>query len=263
MIDYQTYCQIRHLFTVEQLGLWQIARALKLGVNTVRKWARRESFQRAPQPQRPSKLDPYKGEILRLLAQHDYTTQQIFQRVQARGFAGRYTILGTFVRQVRPRPRPAFLTLHFEPGQCAQVDWGCAGSVPVGTTRRRLSFFLMVLAFSRKMYLEFTLAETLEHFLAGHQRAFEYFGGVVRQVWVDNQGGRLEPRRRRAGVQPALPGFGQSLWLSNPGLWGRSAPGKGARRERRGLRQTQFPPGFGTGRLSQKGVSPGYGAISA
>jgi transposase len=37
------------------------------------------------------------------------------------------------------------------------VDWGCAGSVPVGSTRRRLSFFLMVLAFSRKLYLEFTL----------------------------------------------------------------------------------------------------------
>ena len=44
----------------------------------------------------------------------------------------------------------------------------------------------MVLAFSRKLYLEFTLAETLEHFLACHQHAFEYFGGVVRQVWVDN-----------------------------------------------------------------------------
>ena len=90
------------------------------------------------------------------------------------------------MRQVRPKPRPAFLTLHFEPGECAQVDWGCAGSVPVGSTRRRLSFFLMVLAFSRKMYLEFTLAETMEHFLCCHQHAFEYFGGVVRQVWVDN-----------------------------------------------------------------------------
>ena len=44
----------------------------------------------------------------------------------------------------------------------------------------------MVLAYSRKMYLEFTLAETLEHFLACHQHAFEYFGGVVREVWVDN-----------------------------------------------------------------------------
>ena len=186
MINYQTYCQIRHLFTEKQLGLRQIARELKLGLNTVRKWARRESFKRAPLPQRPSKLDPVKGEIIRLLEQHDYSAQQIFQRVKESGYQGRYTILRAFVRQVRPKPRPAFLTLHFEPGQCAQVDWGCAGWVPVGSIRRRLSFFLMVLAFSRKMYLEFTLAEKLEHFLSCHQHAFEYFGGVVDQVWVDN-----------------------------------------------------------------------------
>jgi transposase len=186
MIDYQTYCQIRHLFTEKCLGLRQIARELKLGLNTVRKWARRESFQKAKAPKRSSKLDPFKGEIIRLLEQHDYSAQQIFQQLQERGYQGRYSILKVFVRQVRPKPRPAFLTLHFEPGECAQVDWGCAGSVPVGSTRRRLSFFLMVLAFSRKLYLEFTLAETLEHFLSCHQHAFEYFDGVVRQVWVDN-----------------------------------------------------------------------------
>ncbi len=105
------------------------------------------------------------------------------------------------MRQVRPKPRPAFLTLHFEPGECAQVDWGCAGSVPVGSTRRRLSFFHRALVFSRKLYLEFTLAETLEHFLGRHQHAFEYFGGVVRQVWVDNC--KVAVLSRAAGL-PAL-----------------------------------------------------------
>ena len=186
MIDYQTYCQIRHLFRQKRLGLRQIARELKLGLNTVRKWARRDRYQRAPIPKRPSKLDPFKGQIVGWLEQHDYSAQQIFQRIKEQGYQGRYSILRAFVQQVRPKPRPAFLTLHFEPGECAQVDWGCAGSVPVGSTHRRLSFFLMVLAFCRKMYLEFTLAETLEHFLSCHQHAFEYFGGVVRQVWVDN-----------------------------------------------------------------------------
>jgi len=186
MIDYQTYCQIRHLLLEKRLGLRQIARQLKLGLNTVRKWAARASYQRASIPKRTSKLDPFKGQIVALLEQHDYSAQQILQRIQEAGYQGRYTILRAFVKQVRPKPRPAFLTLHFEPGECAQVDWGCAGSVPVGSTHRRLSFFLMVLAFSRKMYLEFTLAETLEHFLSCHQHAWEYFGGVVRQVWVDN-----------------------------------------------------------------------------
>jgi transposase len=186
MIDYQTYCQIRHLFLEKKLRLRQIARELKLDLKTVRKWAGRPSFQKAQLPKRPSKLDPFKGQIVRQLERHDYSARQIFQQISEQGYQGRYSILKAFVRQVRPRPRPAFLTLHFEPGQCAQVDWGCAGWVPVGSTRRRLSFFLMVLAFSRKLYLEFTLAETMEHFLACHQHAFEYFGGVVREVWVDN-----------------------------------------------------------------------------
>ena len=186
MIDYQTYCQIRHLYTEKKLSFRQIARELKLDLKTVRKWARRESFQKASPPKRESKLDAFKGQIVRLLERHDYSARQIFQQIKESGYAGRYTMLKDFVRQVRPKPKPAFLTLHFEAGECAQVDWGCAGSVPVGSTRRRLSFFLMVLAYSRKMYLEFTLAETMEHFLSCHQHAFEYFGGVVQQVWVDN-----------------------------------------------------------------------------
>jgi len=153
MIDYQTYCQIRQLYTEKKLSFRQIARELKLDLKTVRKWARRESFQKAPPPKRESKLDAFKGQIVRLLERHDYSARQIFQQIKESGYAGRYTMVKDFVRQVRPTPKPAFLTLHFEPGECAQVDWGCAGSVPVGSTRRRLSFFLMVLAYSRKMYL--------------------------------------------------------------------------------------------------------------
>ena len=186
MIDYQTYCQIRHLALEKKLTNRQIARELKLNLKTVRKWVKRESFQKAPPPKRASKLDPFKGEIIRLLERHDYSAQQILQRIKERGYDGQYSILKEFVRQVRPKRKPAFLTLHFQPGECAQVDWGCAGWIPVGSTHRRLSFFVMVLAFSRKMYLEFTLAETLEHFLSCHQHAFEYYGGVVQQVWVDN-----------------------------------------------------------------------------
>ena len=53
----------------------------------------------------------------------------------------------------------AFLKLHFAPGQCAQVDWGSGRFfAEVGGTRRRLSFFVMVLCYSRRMYVEFTLA---------------------------------------------------------------------------------------------------------
>ena len=78
------------------------------------------------------------------------------------------------------------LTLAFAPGECAQVDWGSFGSVPVGQTYRRLSFFVMVLCDSRMRYVEFTVSQTREHFLACHQHAFEFFGGIPHKVMVDN-----------------------------------------------------------------------------
>ncbi len=127
MIDYQTYCQIRQFYTEKKLSFRQIARDLKLHWQTIRTWARRETFQKARAPKRPSKLDPFKGEIVRLLERYDYSAQQIFQQLTASGYPGRYSLVKKFVRQVRPRSKPAFLTLRFAPGECAQVDWGCAG----------------------------------------------------------------------------------------------------------------------------------------
>ena len=66
------------------------------------------------------------------------------------------------------------------------MDWGFAGTLAVGATRRRLSFLVMTLCYSRKMCVEFTLSETLEHFLACQQNAFEYFGGAPRRLMIDN-----------------------------------------------------------------------------
>jgi transposase len=60
------------------------------------------------------------------------------------------------------------------------------GAVPVGQTQRRLRFFVMVLCYSRMLYVEFTVSQTMEHFLAGHQHAFEFFGGIPHKVMVDN-----------------------------------------------------------------------------
>jgi transposase len=186
MIDYQTFHQIHHLHDQEHLNVAQIAAALQLDERTVDQWLERPTYQRRAQPKRPSKLDPYKGTIVRLLATHPFTAQQLLPRLRDSGYTGGYSILKDYVRTVRPPSQPAFLKLHFAPGQCAQVDWGSAGFLAVGDTRRRLSFFVMVLCYSRRMYVEFTLAQTQEHFLACHQHAFEYFHSVPAEVMVDN-----------------------------------------------------------------------------
>ena len=189
MIDYQTYCQIHHLRTEQGLTSTQIARQLGLHCQTVSKWEKCPRFlrrQSAASTRRASKLDAFKPTIQRLLAAHDYSVAQLFTRLQEQGYQGRATILKTYVRQVRPPRVEAFLTLHFAPGQCAQVDWGSWGSIRVGTAQRRLSFFAFVLCHSRQLYVEFTLGQSQEQWLACHEHAFEYFGGVPAEIMVDN-----------------------------------------------------------------------------
>ena len=73
---------------------------------------------------RTSKLDAFKGQIVRWLNVHPYSAQQIYQRLAEANFDGGITIVKDYVHRIRPRRQPAFLKLDFEPGDCAQVDWG-------------------------------------------------------------------------------------------------------------------------------------------
>ena len=140
MIDYSTYCQIRSLYEQRQLSVRQISRRLKLNKKTIRKWLTQE-FVQPQRPQRTSKLDPYKERIKSWVEQDDLSAQQVLQRLAEQGFTGRYTIVRAYVRLVRPKPVKAYLTLQFAPGECMQVDWGSWGHIPIGSTRRQLSFF--------------------------------------------------------------------------------------------------------------------------
>jgi len=186
MIDYELYCRIRDLRDTQHLSIVQIARELHLNDRTVGRWLAADRFRPRATPPRPSKLDPYKGQIVRWLTTHPYTAVQIHLRLREAGYNGGITVVKEFVRSIRPPSTPAFLTLAFAPGEAAQVDWGQFGSICVGNTRRRLSFFVMVLCHSRMLYVEFTVSETMEHFLACHANAFAFFGGVCGRLMVDN-----------------------------------------------------------------------------
>ena len=185
MIDYETYCKIIQMQQAH-LTPTQIARMLSLDVRTVVHWLEAGSYRPRKTPRRPSKLDAYKPQILRWLEQYPYTGVQILHRLREAGYEGGGTILNDYIAAIRPHHQKACLTLAFAPGECAQVDWGQYGSVPVGATQRRLSFFVMVLCYSRMMYVEFTVSQSAEHFLSCHQNAFNFFGAVPEAIMVDN-----------------------------------------------------------------------------
>lgn len=201
MIDYETYCKIRDHRDRQGLSIVQTARALGLHPDTVSQWSRREQYRQRVRVPRTSQLDPYKGLIVRWLEAHALSAQQVFQRLREAGYVGGLTIVTTYVRRIRPPTQKAFLKLRFAAGECAQVDWGEYGSIGVGTTRRRLSFFVMVQCYSRQLYVEFTVSQTMEHFLGCHERAFAVLG-VPSKIMVDNL--KSAVLRRLTGSAPVF-----------------------------------------------------------
>ncbi len=186
MIDFDLFARIKNYHEQNGLSARQIAEELGLDPRTVSRWLKEKGFRQRAQVLHPSKLDPFKKSIVRMLESHPYSAAQILQKVREEGYGGGYTTVKEYVRKVRPRKSPAFLKLSFAPGECAQVDWGSFGTIRVGESTRRLSFFVMVLCYSRMMYLEFTVSQTMEHWLACHQNAFEAFGSAPEKIMVDN-----------------------------------------------------------------------------
>jgi transposase len=185
MINYLQWCRLKEMAERDHLTAAQIARGLGLAARTVRKWLK-EPYRQRKRVQRASVLDPFKGQIMGMLKEHPYSAVQVLAMLEDQGFSGGITTVKDYIQQIRPRHQEAYLTLAFAPGECAQVDWGSWEVITVGNTRRRLSFFVMVLGYSRLLYVEFTLGQSQEHFLACHRHAFECFGGVPAKIMCDN-----------------------------------------------------------------------------
>lgn len=202
MIAYATYCEIRRLHGQDGLSFNQIGQVLGIDPETAAKYIKMKAFPRRQSVLRGGKLDDFKPLIVAWLERHPYTATQIFRRLREEtGYLGGYSLIKAYVRAIRPKRRPAYLSLAFAPGESAQVDWGHAGVIQLGQTRRRLGFFVMVLSHSRMAYVEFTCGESMEHFLDCHQRALEFFGGTPQNILIDNlKTGVLSHRHGQAPV---------------------------------------------------------------
>lgn len=83
-------------------------------------------------------------------------------------------------------PAEAYLRLHTLAGEQAQVDWAHFGSVDVQGGKRKVYAFVMVLSYSRKLFVRFYRSCAMAAFVQGHVQAFEFFSGVCRTLLYDN-----------------------------------------------------------------------------
>lgn len=135
-----------------------------------------------PRPRVAHKLDPYRAIIDERLEQFPkLSAKRLFDEVSAAGYAGGYTRVRDYVRQVRPR-EPAEAVVRFETpaGRQGQVDFGTF-RLPWG----RRHALLVVLGYSRLLWLRFYRRQTMAVLMEGLENAFASFGGVPRELLFD------------------------------------------------------------------------------
>ena len=178
--------EVMRLHYTDGLGVRAIARRLSIARNTVRRILNRRPKRTPERARRASLLDPYLPQIKQWVDDTpELKATAILERLRGFGFTGGITIVRDEVRKVRPREAKAFLTLDFAPGSMMQVDWADFGYALPGCPRR-VSAFVAVLAYSRHLYLEFTMSQAFGSFVRCMDRALSFFGGTTTLSLFDN-----------------------------------------------------------------------------
>jgi len=139
-------------------------------------------------PQSTSSVEPYRAVVESLLSA-GVEMVAIHQRlVEDHGYTGSYSSIRRFAAKLRPKETKAFVRIETPPGQEAQVDFGSVGKMrdPKSGKDRPAFCFVMTLSHSRHQYVEFVFDQKMETWIGCHRRAFESFGGVPRELVIDN-----------------------------------------------------------------------------
>jgi transposase len=189
--------------TLASAGLSRRAIARRCGIsrNTVRVLLEAHTLARealhcalpaaATRAPRASKLDPLKLRVSELLRQYpDITAQRVFERLRdEHGYDGGYTTVKTYVRVLRPppKPKPSLETPVYGPGQMAECDWSPYDIGCIDGHVESVQAFGYTLVHARRKAYEIYRSNGLHPLMDGHEQAFERFDGCAARCKYDSQ----------------------------------------------------------------------------
>ena len=179
--------EIQRLSQVERWPIGTIARHLHLHHGVVR---RALMPKKTPRPPRVHLLEPYLPTLRELLERYPgLTATRLHFSLRELGYPGGVAQVRRAIRKYKLRPsrsQQAYTELVALPGQEAQVDWAHVGKLTIGHAQRPVWALLVVLSYSRDLWVGFYHDMSLTNVLDGHRRAFAHFGGVPRRILYDN-----------------------------------------------------------------------------
>ena len=162
----------------------EIARRLGINRRTVKRMVdatEPPSYSRAPSG---SMLDSLESVLRQLIKDwEDIKAPRVTEILREDyGYTGSVDLVRKRLARLRARPERAAQRTGYRPGQVLQVDWGEMPTRPrIGGRERRVYALVFSLPFSGAATAHFTFDMTIDSFLEGHVRAFEWLGGVPRE----------------------------------------------------------------------------------
>jgi transposase len=166
----------------------EIARRLGMNRRTVGRMLESPEPPRYRRPRAGSKLDPFEPIVRSVLGEWpQIKAPRLAEVLREHGYEGSVDLVKRRLRVLRPpSERPAQRT-GYRPGQVLQLDWAELPSRPkIKGRERRVYALIGALPYSGSQTAHFSFDMTLESFLEGHVRIFEWLGGVARECVYDN-----------------------------------------------------------------------------
>lgn len=198
MVSVERWAEIRRMHRVEGLSIREIRRRTGLHRKTIRRALASPEPPRYRRPAKPSKLDPHRDEIARLLRKHDgITNTRIRELIEEDGYQGSKTILDEYLRELRPIvcPKRTHQRTIYRPGELCQFDlWEPKGEIPVGHGQTRRGFFVTAeLGYSRAIAGALVFSKQAPDILWGMGRCLRRLGALPETAVWDREGA-IAPR---------------------------------------------------------------------
>lgn len=171
----------------------QTAKELGISRNTVRRLLEMKEEPRFHPREYKTKIDPYKDLITEWYVNKDLIGTRIFRDLcKFHGYEGSihpvYLFLGKLDEAIKEGKisRKASVPENPLPGDQAQFDWSEYREVKIGGVPKTVYCFSMILAFSRKKAICFSLRQDADAIYEAIQELFSDLGGVTQELLIDN-----------------------------------------------------------------------------
>lgn len=195
MVGVEQWAEIRRMHFIGGVSIKEIARRTGRDRNTVRAALRATEAPRYSRAPGPSKLDPFRDEIHRLLkVDPKLPGQRVRELIEPLGYVGSKTILDDYLREVRPLfcpPPRTFQRTTYRPGEICQFDlWEPSEPVAVGHGEQRRAWVVVAcLGYSRAGAGALVFSKETPDLLFGVTRCLWSLGALPEMLVWDRQAG--------------------------------------------------------------------------